>query len=385
MLSTPADVFTEFGPSKYLRRTAQGALTLSADYREVRAQLRASCPKSAGVYGMIDRGGRLVYVGKSRCLLKRTTTYFQKNAHAGLQPTRKEERIAVRARRLVWEPAGHELLALLREHELIRRFGPEMNVRGRRRRRLVYVFLSVEEAARFKVAAVLPKSCRRHWGPVVRTGGLLRAVEELNRHFRLPDCPPEVAMNFRDQTNLFQLDHFPQCLRGQMNRCLSPCAAALTRRDYAAQLRRAGAFLDGRDDAPLQKLDAVIRQAIEDRRFEYAAILHETRTELADLRDRLLPRPDLLPSNFVYGFARGRRIQWLAVHDGLVMKVGPAPRSERGRQIWNTRFTAWRGLKSPIVDEREGSELSIISAWLRQNPTELGHVTDFDAAQAMCN
>jgi excinuclease ABC subunit C len=384
MLPTAVDVFTEFGPSKYLRHTSSGLLTLSADYREVRAQLRAQCPRIPGIYGMVDCAGRLVYVGKSRNLLKRTTTYFQKHAKSGLQPTRKEQRIATRARELVWEPTGHELLALLREQELIRRFVPEMNVRGRRRRRLVYVFLSVEDAPRFKAAANLPKSCQHHWGPVVRSGGLLRAVEFLNRHFRLPDCSPEIGMHFREQASLFQLDLYPQCLRGEMNRCLAPCAGAVSRADYAAQVRRARAFLDGRDEGPLDQLEREFKQAVEERRFELAAILHKTRTELAELRDRLLPRPDLLPASFVYTFARGKRMSWLAVHDGLVVKVGTTPRSERERETWHTRFSRWREMKVPVLDEREGSELSIIAAWFRHNTRELAQVLDFEIARAMC-
>lgn len=386
MLPPPADVFTEFGPSKYLRRTPPASLALSANYREVRTQLRADCPQVPGVYGMIDCAERLVYVGKSRNLQKRTTTYFQSVGQTlpDARTHRKEARIAARARLLVWEPTGHELLALLREQELIRRFGPEMNVRGRRRRRLVYVFLSVEDAPRFKMAANLPKFCRYHWGPVVRTGGLLRAVELLNRHFRLPDCPPEIVMHFRNQASLFQLDLYPQCLRGQMNRCLAPCAGTISRTEYTAQLRRARAFLDGRDDSPNSNLDREIKQAIEEHRFEYASILHQTRTELTELRDRLLPRPDLLPASFVYTFARDRRTSWLAVHDGLVMKVGPAPRNEHGRQTWHDRLVAWRDVKSPIVDEREGSELSIIAAWFQRNPEELTHVMDFETAQATC-
>jgi excinuclease ABC subunit C len=385
MLPTTADVFTEFGPSKYLRRAAPGSLELTADYRAVRAQLRADCPQSPGVYGMIDCARRLVYVGKSRCLVKRTTTYFQKDAHAGLQPSRKEARIAARARQLVWESADHELLALLREQELIRRFGPEMNVRGRRRRRLVYVFLSVEDAPRFKVAARLPKSCRHYWGPVVRTGGLMRAVELLNRHFRIPDCPPEVGMHFGEQGCLFRLDLYPQCLRGQMNGCLAPCAGTVTRAEYRAQLRRARAFLDGRDDGPLRNLDCEIQQASKDRHFELAAMLHAKRSELAELRERLLPRPDLLPASFVYAYASGSRTNWLAVHEGLVMKTGRAPCSEPGRRTWQARFDAWREIRSPNVDEREGSELSIIAGWFRQNPEELAHVTDFETARQMCS
>jgi hypothetical protein len=146
MLSTTAEVFAEFGPSKYLRRTPPRAIEISKDYALVRSQLRASCPVAPGVYGMIDCADRLVYVGMSRNLRERTQTYFQKSdAHQ-----RKEARIARRARRLLWEPTGHELLALLREQELIRRFMPEMNVRGRRRRSLVFVYVSVEDAPRFR-------------------------------------------------------------------------------------------------------------------------------------------------------------------------------------------------------------------------------------------
>jgi excinuclease ABC subunit C len=384
MLSTPAETFSEFGPSKYLRRTPPNGFDLSAIYCEVRAQLRADCPTAPGVYGMIDCGGRLVYVGMSRNLRDRTITYFQKDAHASFESARKESRVASRARRLIWEPAGHELLALLREQELIRRFAPEMNVRGRRRRRLVWVFLSVEDAPRFQVAAQLPKSCRHHWGPVVRTGGLLRAIELLNRHFHLPDCPPDIPMRFHDQHILFDLDLYPRCLRGEMNRCLAPCAGTITRGKYVAQLNRARAFLDGRSDSPLDELDREIKQAIDARNFEHAAILHGTRTELADLRDRLLPRPDLLPSSFVYAFERRGRTCWLVAHEGMVLKVGPAPNSERSRAIWHTRFQAWRDIKLPIVDEREGSELQIISSWFRRNSAELTHVMDFNSAQSTC-
>lgn len=385
MLLTTADVFTGFGPSKYLRRKAPVPLRISADYREVRAELRAQCPQVPGVYGMIDCAGRLVYVGKSRNLLKRTITYFQKDAHSGIQPTRKEARIAARAQLLVWEPTGHELLALLREQELIRRYGPEMNVRGRRRRRLVYVFLSIEDAPRFKIAADLPKSCRHYWGPVVRMGGLFRSLDLLNRHFKLPDCPPETVMHFRDQANLFELDLYPKCLRGQMDSCRAPCAAAITRSQYAAQLRRAIAFIGGRDDTPLDDLDRQIKQAVDLRHFEQAACLHDTRTQLAELRGWLLPRPDLLPSSFVYSFARWDCMSWLAVHDGLVMKVGPAPRSKRGRRIWHAQLSNWQEWKSPVIDEREGSELSIVTGWFRSNPEEVVHLADFEAARAMCN
>ncbi len=385
MLPTPVDVFAGFGPSKYLRRTSPGQIELSTDFPEVRSQLRTDCPAVPGVYGMIDCVGRLVYVGMSRNLRKRTVTYFQaEHSSHGSENHRKEARVASRAQRLVWEPTGHELLAALREHELIRRFMPEMNIRGRRRRRLVYVFLSVEDAPRFQVGSQLPKSCRHHWGPVPRSSQLLRAVEALNRYFRLPDCKPEIRMRFADQTNLFDLDLYPRCLRGEMNRCLAPCAAAITCNEYVAQLNRARAFLNGRDNAPLAEIDEALRQAVSERRFEQAAHFRDLRTDLVDLREQLLPRSDLLPASFVYNIQRRNRLCWLVVHEATVMKVAPGPRDPQIAARWLARLENWRETVMPLIDERDGSELQILASWFRRHPLELERVMDFDSAHKAC-
>jgi excinuclease ABC subunit C len=386
MLSTTGDTFVEFGPSKYLRRTVLRQFELPATYREVRSQIRAECPKSPGVYGMIDCVGRLVYVGMSRHLRDRTLTYFQSEKQIQISGEhRKEARVASRAKRLVWETSGHELLALLRERELIRRFGPEMNISGRRRLRLAYLVLTVEDAPRFTVASQLPKGCRHHWGPVVKSSFLIRVTDTLNRYFKLPDCSPDIRMRFRGEPNLFDMELEPRCLRGEIKSCLAPCSQAVSRSQYVAQLNRARAFLSGKSDAPINELDRSIQQAVVDRRFEHAARLHAIRTDLADLRERLLPRKDLLPSSFVYTFDRHGRTCWLACHESLVTAVAPAPRQPRSFELWRSRLERWRDAKLPIIDEREGGELEILSSWFRRHPDELALVTDFDSARIMCS
>ncbi len=390
MLSTEEQLFAKFGPSNYLRRTASCELELPTTYAEVRSQLRASCPEMPGVYGMIDCAGRLIYVGMSRCLRKRTLTYFQ-DTHGrqsgswrnGVQH-RKESNVAVRAKRLTWETTNHELLALLREQELIRRFAPEMNVRGRRRKPLVYVFLSLEAAPRFKVAAQLPKACRHHWGPVARSGYLLRNVETLNRTFLLADCAPDVCMRFSDEPPLFDLELYPQCLRGQVNRCLAPCAGTITRAAYQVQLKRAQAFLNGHEDAILDELERNLQAAVKNRRFEQAAAIHDTRSHLIDLREQLLHRPATMPASFVYSFTLQDRVCWLAAHEGRVMKVAVAPRNARSAALWRDRLNFYADAVLPVADHREGSELSILAAWFRRHPGELEHVVDYAAARKRC-
>lgn len=383
--------FVNFGPSAFLpKRPRSASLELVRDCRAVRRELRRTCPTSAGVYGMVDLAGRLVYVGKAANLRKRLITYFQgatphETPRRGRDDDhRKELRISRRAARIVWEVAGHELLALLREHELIRRFAPDLNVRGRRRRRLAYVYLSTEDAPRFRIAAQLPKSCRHHWGPFAHNGHLIRSVELLNRQFKLPDCPSDVTFQFAEDRALFPIADRPQCLRGEVDRCLAPCAGLTNRGDYFAQLARARAFLDGRDDAPLTDLDGGIAAAIERRQFEHAARLHEIRQDLETLRDRLLPRPHEEPRSFVYPINRGQRRTWLLVVRGAVLAVRREPATASIAQFWLNCLDALPCPSAWPLDDRDATESRIVHAWFQQHPHELGCVLSFGAAREFC-
>ena len=86
---------------------------------ELRKAVRTSVPKLPGVYGMLDRDERLIYVGKSKSLRNRLLSYFN--------PAVAEEkagRIITAAERIVWEESSSEFAALLREQQLIRRWTP---------------------------------------------------------------------------------------------------------------------------------------------------------------------------------------------------------------------------------------------------------------------
>jgi excinuclease ABC subunit C len=391
MLSTRDKVFAGFGASAFIgRRAPTGMLSVTRDRTAMRRELRAACPTLPGVYGMIDHADRLMYVGVSRRLRNRLVCYFQGADPLSERPRsredgpRKELRISRRAVRLVWEVAGHELLALLREHELIRRFMPDLNVRGRRRRRLAYIFLSTDDAPRFRVAAQLPKSCRHHWGPFTHNHRLVSSVELLNRQFKLPDCPTQTVVQFADDRALFPIVDRPLCLRGEVDRCFAPCAAGVSRSDYFAQLARARAFLNGEDDLLLSELDAAMRQAVAQHQFEQAARLHEIRTDLESLRDRLLPRPYEEPRSFVYRVARGRRHAWLLIHGGNLLAVRSEPATPVAAERWLDRLASLPHAADWPLDDRDAAESRIIRAWFRQRPEELSSALTFDAASDFC-
>src|SRR5436309_2490526 len=108
----------------------------------LRARVRERCPRRPGVYGMVDRDGRLIYVGKAKCLRSRLLSYFRAGSREA-----KAGRIIDHTRAVVWEFAPSEFAALLRELELIRRWRPNYNVLGLPgRQRVSYVCLGRKPA-----------------------------------------------------------------------------------------------------------------------------------------------------------------------------------------------------------------------------------------------
>jgi len=77
-------------------------------------------PEETGVYYLMDRNGRIIYVGKSTNIRKRVMSHFSA-AHKSKRSMRMFERVAD----VQFELTGSELIALLLENEEIKRILPE--------------------------------------------------------------------------------------------------------------------------------------------------------------------------------------------------------------------------------------------------------------------
>ena len=87
-----------------------------------RADLRA-LPEGPGVYRFYDEPGKLVYVGQSRRLRARVSSYFR----PGLSPSHRQAKIAARAHSIEVIAEGSDLAAQVREASEIRRLRPSAN------------------------------------------------------------------------------------------------------------------------------------------------------------------------------------------------------------------------------------------------------------------
>ncbi|MEM1062761.1 MAG: GIY-YIG nuclease family protein, partial [Planctomycetota bacterium] len=186
--------------------------------------VRRLAEQRPGVYGMLDRDGRLVYVGKSKRLRSRLLSYF--TARRG----EKGSRIVGSAGAIVWEPLPSEFAALLRELQLIREFRPRWNVTDRPRNAPPAFLCLGRHPAPTLFATRRPPADAAVFGPFGSLGYLTKAAEVLNDLFGLRDCPQHTRFVFKEDRALFDEPPRPGCLRFEVGGCVGPCCGGCSRR-----------------------------------------------------------------------------------------------------------------------------------------------------------
>ena len=92
--------------------------------REELLQKANALPTCPGVYLMRDRGGRVIYVGKSRKLKNRVSQYFQNG-----EKNAKTERMVSLVADFDYYLCDTEIEALALENTLIKQHAPKYNIR----------------------------------------------------------------------------------------------------------------------------------------------------------------------------------------------------------------------------------------------------------------
>lgn len=338
---------------------------------------------------MIDAAGQLVYVGMSRRLRRRLGCYFSSRGRR-----KKEHRIGRGSRTLIWQPVAHELIARLRERELIRYFRPEWNVQGHPTQRTWgYITLVSQEAGSFSVSLQVPRKHDGLWGPLAVTRHLRSAVAELNYHFRLRDCPRETPMHFQHDRHSAGGAVAPACLRADLGTCLSPCISGCTRRTYAQALAAAKTFLDGRSRRTLVEVETAMHQAAAARQFEKAAALRDRLDAFQRLDRSLRWHHDWSSqANFVYPFRSEADGQewWLMVIRGVAVQVVPRPTSHAARaEILPFLGECGRDSQtvpglSAVTGPDEFESARILRRWFRLLPAEKDRCWSLAKARRLC-
>lgn len=370
------NTFTDFGEDLLYPFQRTGLKSIeSRDPAELRKQVRQFAPRDPGVYGMLDPLGRLIYVGKSKCLRNRLLSYFLPNNEED-----KAGRIVQSTNAIVWETQPSEFAALVREQFLIRQFQPRFNVQGiPRRQQPIFICLGKQPAEQFYTSKQRDPDALVSLGPLTGASRANRAVEVLNRIYKLRDCGSKQACGFTDQLQLFDIGKRPGCIRLEIASCLGPCISVCSRKSYDQQVELGRAFLAGKSDDPIHEIQTQMEHAVTNLHFEQAAVhredlraiqwLHRRTTDIATARNKY---------TFVYPIeshpccGRGRPI-WYLIRKGMIeaaiaAPVGKAEQSQVAEQLRN--WVESENLVGTIYTSRPES-LALVTSWFRKNRSEL--------------
>lgn len=361
--------FEGFGSSILVQqmRGRQKSISIPDDRLAGRKLLREECPEVPGVYGWLDQHRQLVYVGKSKSLRKRLLSYFAKTPSDN-----KMERIRQHSVSIVWEPISHELLALLREQELIHRWRPDFNSQGQPiRMQPAFLCIAGSPAPNARLARRLNGKHLHAFGPISGTKYLRQAIVSFNQVFQLRDCPDKTKFEFQNQRMLFDDPATAKCIRHELGTCPGPCASLCSGKTYSEMVDKSLRFLNGENEGTLQMLETKMHAAAAKSAFESAAIYRDCFENLTWLDRRLhgLRMANQNLNGILEIEARRNRMAWMILQGGRIITTVPKPDSDRkADEILQRIQTSLKTTSELPANLLEMSLQLIVIAWFRKHP-----------------
>lgn len=338
---------------------------------ELRTRVRKLAENRPGVYRMLGPNDEILYVGKSVSIRNRLLSYFR--ADRGEKATE----IISHTRRLAWDYVPSEFASLLTEMRLIQQYRPIFNVEHKKDRGFCFIKLSRDEAPRLLVTPHVVSDGAEYYGPFRGREMVRQVVREVSDALELRDCAPSVKLRFADQMDLFSAEHTPHCIRGDVKKCLAPCAGRCTRSEYHTRVLEARKFLNGDVHKPLAILNARMETAAQRMQFEYAAQLRDRAWKLDEARHELVAaRASIESLTFVYrvpGYGGDDRVY--AIKRGAIKADLPAPRGSAEAEAMRAamkKLLSKRELKTTVTPHEVG-EVLLVARWFRLHPEEYAH------------
>ena len=209
---------------------------------------------------MLDAESRVLYVGKARNLKARVGSYARPGQHSA--------RIA----RMIGETASMMFLttrteteALLLEQNLIKQLKPRYNVLLRDDKSFPNILVAKgHDFPMIKKHRGAKKEKGDYYGPFAGAGAVNRTLNQLQRVFLLRNCSDA---DFETRTR--------PCLQYQIKRCTAPCVGKISQAEYAASVKDAESFLQGRTKGIQESLARQMGEAADAMAYERAAALRD--------------------------------------------------------------------------------------------------------------
>lgn len=217
-------------------------------------------PTDPGVYRFKDEHGRIIYVGKANNLRSRLGSYF---VNPNTLPPKTRTMVHTAAA-VEWTVVASEQEAIQLEYTWIKEFTPRFNIMYRDDKSYPYLAVTMNEKyPRVMVMRGDKRKGVKYFGPFYPAKAIRETVDRMLRVFPIRSCSAGV---FRRA----QLADRP-CLMGYIDKCAAPCVGRISQEDHYALAEDFVAFMNGDVRPYLRELEAHMKDAVAELRYEDAA------------------------------------------------------------------------------------------------------------------
>ena len=218
-----------------VKQERKGAVLLTKD--ELRAKAN-DLPLLPGVYLMMDKTGKVIYVGKAKKLKNRVSQYFQESA----SHTLKTRQMVSQVDHFDTIFVSSEFEALVLENSLIKRHMPRYNILLKDDKGYPFVRLSRGRYPKFTLVNRPANDGARYFGPFGGRYETRQALDAVCQALRLPTCRRQFPRDIGAER---------PCLNFHMGRCDGFCRPDMPEAEYDRRMEQACQLLEGRSKQAL--------------------------------------------------------------------------------------------------------------------------------------
>jgi len=266
-----------------------------------------SVPKTPGVYMMLDKQSRVLYVGKAKNLKNRLTSYTR---FSGTDHNKTTVMLA-KVHKVDTLLTNTEKEALLLEASLIKKHKPKYNILLRDDKNYPLIKVTVQDKwPRVHMTRRRKKDGAKYFGPYSSSSSMWATLRLLANMFPLRKC----------KGNKVRPRKRP-CLNLQMGKCLGPCVGLADSALYMDQVNRVIMVLEGKNRSLVKELKQDMKKAADNLLFERAAELRDQIAALSKTLEKQIIASSHFKNQDVFGYTKqgtSVAIALIFVREGLI-------------------------------------------------------------------
>ncbi len=239
-------------------------------------------PYTSGIYMMKDKNGKIIYVGKSKCLHNRVAHYFQ--PISSLDP--KTAKLSVNISDFECIYTASEAEALILENELIKRHTPKYNIKLKDAKTYPYIKISSSNPyPEISISRTRKDDRSQYYGPYVSSKNANDIIDIVCKTFGVASC----GKSFEYGKRVCR-----PCLFFHMGQCIGPCSGKVTSSEYRDIFFDIEHFLKGNYSEVVSDLRKKMNDSAGKMDFENAAKFRDRITALTKLKEHqnIITDPD---------------------------------------------------------------------------------------------